>query len=322
MKVVLIAAAISTTFLSIEIIYVIRSMWYNLPQEIKRIDEMEVIEKAPAKINLGYDVTNKRQDGYHEVETVMTSVDLADHLTFTAVEHHDIEIETENCFLPLDERNHIYQAVEQIRDYCQIDQGIHIQLQKRIPVAAGLAGGSSDAAATLRGLNELWQLHLTMDELMQLGAKIGSDVPYCLCGGTAYAKGRGDELEVLPAIPQCWVVLVKPKVSISTPKIFSEIDQYQLHHPDIQAVKQAVQAQDFSAMCQYMDNALEVITMDKCSQVSDIKNCMLKMQADAVVMSGSGPTMIALCKQYRKAQRIVNGLKGFCDEVYLVRTLM
>lgn len=282
---------------------------------------MEVIEKAPAKINLGYDITGERLDGYHEVETIMTSVDLSDHLVFTEGNQGEIQIETDNCFLPLDERNHIYQAVEQIRSYCQIDKGIHIHLQKRIPVAAGLAGGSSDAAATLRGLNRFWDLNLSTEELHKLGAEIGSDVPYCLEGGTVYARGRGDELQFLPSIPQCWVILVKPRVSISTPKIFKEIKNYNLSHPNIQAVREAIVQQDFDDMCQHLENALEVITIDKCHQVLDIKQCMLKMKADAVVMSGSGPTMIALCQQYRKAQRIVNGLKGFCDEVYLVRTL-
>lgn len=282
---------------------------------------MKVIEKAPAKINLGYDIVDLRDDGYHNVETIMASVDLADRLQFYSRDDERIEIETDNCFLPLDKRNHIYQAVEQIRAYCGIQQGVHIQLKKCIPVAAGLAGGSSDAAATLRALNQLWRLHLTDEELLHLAAQIGSDVPYCLHGGTAYAKGRGDEIERIPAIPSCWVVLVKPRVSISTPKIFSEIEHYQLPHPPILQLKAAIERCDYEAMCQYMDNALEVITMDKCSKIANIKQCMQKMAADAVVMSGSGPTMIALCQQYRKAQRIVNGLKGFCDEVYLVRML-
>lgn len=282
---------------------------------------MEVIEKAPAKINLGYDIVDLRDDGYHNVETIMTSVDLSDRLQFCSRDDGLIEIETDNCFLPLDKRNHIYQAVEQIRQYCGVQNGVHIQLTKRIPVAAGLAGGSSDAAATLRALNRLWKLDLNQGELLQLAANIGSDVPYCLQGGTVYAKGRGDEIESIPAIPSCWVVLVKPRVSISTPKIFSEIEHYHLSHPPILKMKEAIERNDYDEMCRYMDNALETITMDKCSQVADIKRCMKKMEADAVVMSGSGPTMIALCQNHRRAQRIVNGLKGFCDEVYLVRTL-
>lgn len=282
---------------------------------------MEVIEKAPAKINLGYDIVDLRDDGYHNVETIMTSVDLSDRLQFCSCDDGLIEIETDNCFLPLDKRNHIYQAVEQIRQYCGVQNGVHIQLTKRIPVAAGLAGGSSDAAATLRALNRLWKLDLNQGELLQLAANIGSDVPYCLQGGTVYAKGRGDEMESIPAIPSCWVVLVKPRVSISTPKIFGEIEHYHLSHPPILKMKEAIERNDYDEMCRYMDNALETITMDKCSQVADIKRCMKKMEADAVVMSGSGPTMIALCQNHRRAQRIVNGLKGFCDEVYLVRTL-
>lgn len=183
---------------------------------------MEVIEKAPAKINLCLDVLHKRDDGYHEMEMVMTSVDLADRIVLKTIEENQIVIHSNNGFLPLDQRNHAYKAAKLFKDTYHIEKGVDITIEKNIPIAAGLAGGSSDAAATLRGLNRLWQLNLSNDELALIGEKIGSDVPYCIYGGTAYATGRGEKIQQIDAIPQCWVVLVKPKKGISTWTVFEE----------------------------------------------------------------------------------------------------
>ncbi len=154
---------------------------------------MEIIEKAPAKINLGLDALYKRQDGYHELEMIMASVDLADRLTFELLPKNEIVIETNSSFLPVDKRNHVYQAAELLKNTFDLNQGVKIYIEKRIPVAAGLAGGSSDCAATLRGLNRLWNLGLSLEELAELGSKIGSDVPYCIHGGTAFVTGRGEK---------------------------------------------------------------------------------------------------------------------------------
>ena len=177
---------------------------------------MQIIETAPAKINLGLDALYKRQDGYHELEMIMASVDLADRLTFELLPENEIIIETDSSFLPVDRRNHVYQAAELLKDTFQLTQGVKIYIEKRIPVAAGLAGGSSDCAAALRGLNRLWNLGLSLAELAELGSKIGSEVPYCIHGGTAFVTGRGEKIDFLPSMPQCWVVLVKPKMSVST----------------------------------------------------------------------------------------------------------
>lgn len=282
---------------------------------------MEVIEKAPAKINLCLDVLHKRDDGYHEMEMVMTSVDLADRIVLKTIEENQIVIHSNNGFLPLDQRNHAYKAAKLLKDTYQIEKGVDITIEKNIPIAAGLAGGSSDAAATLRGLNRLWQLNLSNDELAILGEKIGSDVPYCIYGGTAYATGRGEKIQQIDAIPQCWVVLVKPKKGISTWTVFENLSFEQIIHPETENMLTAIQENDYNQMAEHTGNALEPISAVKQPDIKRIKRKMIQFGADAALMSGSGPTIYALCQKYSKAQRVYNGLKGFCNEVYLVRTI-
>lgn len=289
--------------------------------EMKMGDNVEIIEKAPAKINLGLDALYKREDGYHELEMIMASIDLADHLTFTTIEEDVIQIETDNCFLPLDKRNHIYQAAIILKRKFGITKGVHVYMRKRIPVAAGLAGGSSDAAATLRGLNRLWDLGLTLEELAEVGAEIGSDVPFCVTGQTSLVTGRGEKIHPLEKVPQCWVILVKPRFSVSTGTIFSSLSFNSFDHPDISALTKAIQMQDYQGMVNAVGNALEPVTIKKHPIVQEIKDRMLKFGADAALMSGSGPTVFALCEKKSRALRVYNGLKGFCSEVYLVRTL-
>ncbi|QQP70366.1 4-(cytidine 5'-diphospho)-2-C-methyl-D-erythritol kinase [Carnobacterium sp. CS13] len=282
---------------------------------------MEVIEKAPAKINLSLDVLQKREDGYHELEMVMTSIDLADRVTLKTIADNQISIRSNNGFLPLDQRNHAYKAALLIKETFDIQLGVDIVIEKKIPIAAGLAGGSSDAAATLRGLNQLWDLGLTLEELAVLGAEIGSDVPYCVYGGSAFATGRGEKIEPLDEIPQCWVVLVKPKKGISTGTVFSALAYDTIEHPDTQAMLAAIKTQNYNKMTQYAGNALEKTSIIRQPAIETIKQKMLQFGADTALMSGSGPTIFALCRKYSRAQRVYNGLKGFCNEVYLVRTL-
>ncbi len=282
---------------------------------------MEIIEKAPAKINLGLDALYKRKDGYHELEMIMASVDLADRLLFEELPENKIVIETDSSFLPVDRRNHVYQAAELLKKTFDLTQGVRITIEKRIPVAAGLAGGSSDCAATLRGLNRLWNLDLSLEKLAELGSQIGSDVPYCIHGGTAFVTGRGEKIEFLPSMPQCWVVLVKPRMSVSTSSIFGSLSFNSIQHPDIAGIRQAVETDDYQLMTEKIGNALEGVTIKRHPVIQQIKDRMINYGADAALMSGSGPTVFALCEKKTRAQRIYNGLKGFCDEVYLVRTL-
>ncbi len=282
---------------------------------------MEIIEKAPAKINLGLDVLYKREDGYHELEMVMSSVDLADRLTLEKLPENKIIVETNTAFLPIDKRNNVYQAAAILKERYGIKEGIKISIDKQIPVAAGLGGGSTDCAAALRGMNRLWEMNLSLEELVAMGVQVGTDVPYCLYGTTAFISGKGEIVQPLVPMPQCWVVLVKPRLSVSTRKIFQQVEMEQLSHPDMQKLAAAILAQDYDAMIQHMGNSLEDITIPKHPVVQQIKDRMMNYGADVSLMSGSGPTVFALCHKYSRAQRIVNGLKGFCDEVYLVRTL-
>lgn len=282
---------------------------------------MEIIEKAPAKINLGLDALYKREDGYHELKMVMSSIDLSDKLIFNDLAEDRIVIETDSSFLPVDKRNHIYQVARLLKERFAIKKGVHVYVRKRIPVAAGLAGGSSDAAAALRGLNRLWDLGLSLDELAALGVEIGSDVPYCVRGNTAVVTGRGDVLTPLPAMPQCWVVLVKPRISVSTRTVFGALSFNEIEHPAIDEIEAAVREQDYQRMVANLGNSLEAITIQKHPIVQQIKEKMFKFGADAALMSGSGPTVFALCDKYSRAQRIRNGLNGFCEEVLIVRTL-
>lgn len=278
-------------------------------------------EKAPAKINLTLDVLHKRPDGYHEVEMIMTTVDLADRVWLRPTTDRLIQIQTSDRFVPNDRKNLAYQAAELLQKKFHVTKGVVIELEKSIPVAAGLAGGSSDAAATLRGLNRLWQLGLTIDELAQLGAEIGSDVPFCVYGGTALATGRGEHITHLPAPPNCWVILAKPSISVSTKDVYGNLNLSQIQHPSTEAMIDALQQQSYADLCTAVGNVLEPVTMKLHPEVVTIKEQMKRFGADAVLMSGSGPTVFGLVQHESRVSRIYNGLKGFCKEVHVVRML-
>lgn len=283
---------------------------------------MKILEKAPAKINLLLDVLRKRDDGYHEVEMVMSMVDLADRLEMQELPRDTIVISSQAGFIPLDEKNLAFQAARLIKDRYSVKQGVYIHLDKNIPVAAGLAGGSSDAAAALRGLNRLWKLGISTEELMELGAELGSDVPFCIAGGTAIARGRGEKLEPIGAPPQCWVVLAKPPINVSTVEVYSKLRADRIvRHPSLSAMTEAIGAQSFERICSQLGNVLEDVTLSLYPEVYHLKSCMQKLGADGVLMSGSGPTVFGLVAKESKAARIYNGLRGFCKEVYAVRML-
>lgn len=283
---------------------------------------MKVYEKAPAKINLLLDVLHKRDDGYHEVEMIMTMVDLADRLEMMELPRDTIFISSQAGYIPLDEKNLAFQAARLIKERYDVRTGVYIHLDKRIPVAAGLAGGSSDAAATLRGLNRLWKLNIPTEELQLLGAELGSDVPFCVTGGTALATGRGEKLEPIATPPQCWVILAKPPIHVSTQEIYGKLNAKEIqHHPSVPRMLRAIEQQQFADMCQAMGNVLEDVTVKVHPEVKQIKECMLRLGADGVLMSGSGPTVFGLVSKEAKVARIYNGLRGFCKDVYAVRML-
>ena len=277
--------------------------------------------KAPAKINLSLDVLYKRPDNYHEVEMVMTTVDLADRIGLESRKDGQIKIISADNFVPDDQRNFAYQAAELIKSTYDIKEGVDISIEKQIPIAAGLAGGSSDAAATLRGLNELWNLNLSLDELAELGSKIGSDVSFCVYGGTALATGRGEKIQELTAPPTCWVVLAKPKIGVSTADVYGGLNIEGLKHPNTKQMIKAIETNDYELMCQSLGNVLETVTFNLHPEVITIKEQMQRFGADAVLMSGSGPTVFGLVENEARVSRIYNGLRGFCEEVYVVRML-
>ncbi len=279
------------------------------------------MEKAPAKINLALDVLYKRPDDYHEVEMVMTTVDLADRIELAEIAGKDIKIISHNRYVPDDSRNLAYQAANLLKQRFNISSGVAITIEKNIPVAAGLAGGSSDAAATLRGLNKLWKLGLSLDDLATLGAEIGSDVSFCVYGGTALAKGRGEIITHLPAPPSCWVVLAKPTIGVSTADVYKRLDLQNVQHPNVPKMIEAINDHDFKGVCAHLGNVLENVTLTLYPEVYHIKEQMKKFGADAVLMSGSGPTVFGLIEHDSRMNRVYNGLRGFCEHVYAVRLL-
>jgi len=289
--------------------------------EIKKVKQMRVFEKAPAKINLTLDVLYKRPDNYHEIEMVMTTVDLADRIELTELDADVIKIESENRFVPNDERNLAYRAAKLLKDTYQVKKGVRIKIDKQIPVAAGLAGGSSDAAATLRGLNRLWSLHIPIKDLADIGAHIGSDVSFCVYNSTAVARGRGEQITELSAPPSCWVVLAKPVEGVSTHTVYQQLNLDQVEHPDTAGMIEAIETNNYRKMTASIGNALESVTLASHPEVQQIKNLMIASGADAVLMSGSGPTVFSLTQQESRANRIYNSLRGFCQEVYVVRML-
>ncbi|KKD54736.1 MULTISPECIES: 4-(cytidine 5'-diphospho)-2-C-methyl-D-erythritol kinase [Paenibacillus] len=283
---------------------------------------MKIYEKAPAKINLMLDVLRKRDDGYHEVEMIMTMVDLSDRLTMSELPRDTIIISSQAGYIPLDEKNLAFQAARLIKERYNVSTGVHIHLDKHIPVAAGLAGGSSDAAAALRGLNKLWKLGISDAELRVLGAELGSDVPFCITGGTALASGRGELLKPLPNPPQCWVILAKPPINVSTAEVYARVKADQItHHPSARQMEQAIRNASFTDVCNALGNVLEDVTLKLYPEVVHLKNSMIRLGADGVLMSGSGPTVFGLVSKEAKVPRIYNGLRGFCKDVYAVRLL-
>ncbi|MCS0791105.1 4-(cytidine 5'-diphospho)-2-C-methyl-D-erythritol kinase [Cytobacillus pseudoceanisediminis] len=282
---------------------------------------MKVMVKAPAKINLSLDVLHKREDGYHEVEMIMTTIDLADRLELTLLDKDEIKIVSHNRFVPDDQRNLAYQAAHLLKERFQVKKGVSITIEKAIPVAAGLAGGSSDAAAALRGLNKLWDLGLSLDELAEIGTEIGSDVSFCVYGGTALATGRGEKIQRLPAPPTCWVILAKPFIGVSTADVYRRLDVEQVQHPNTAGMIEAINAGSYDNVCRNMGNVLEDVTLNMHPEVLQIKDQMKRFGADAVLMSGSGPTVFGLVHHDSRMHRIYNGLRGFCDQVFAVRML-
>ncbi|MGT2933434.1 4-(cytidine 5'-diphospho)-2-C-methyl-D-erythritol kinase [Streptococcus catagoni] len=282
---------------------------------------VSIIERAPAKLNLGLDILGKRVDGYHDLSMVMISVDLCDYVTVTDRKENEIIVESDNPRMPNNQKNDVFKAARLLKDQYHIQSGVSIYLSKKIPVCAGMGGGSSDAAATIRALNKLWGLELTKEEMVKVGMQIGSDVPYCLHGGYAKVKGKGELVTPIKANLSSWVVLVKPDFGISTRTVFPDIDCDQISRVDIAKIVSSLEKNDYEGLKASIGNSLEDISIARKPFIQKIKDKMMTSGADLALMTGSGPTVFALCRNERQANRVVNSLKGFCKEVYKVRTL-
>lgn len=287
------------------------------------IRKMDFVErKAYAKINLGLDVLRRRMDGYHEVKMIMQTVDIWDKLTFTACEEQGIQLSVGDAALPAGRDNLIYRAAELIAKEKKIKQGVKITLEKNIPVAAGMAGGSTDAAAVFHGFNELFDLSMSLEEMKKLGVKIGADVPYCIMGGTALSEGIGEILTPLPAPPECVLLVAKPDIDVSTKFVYENLHADRLErHPDIDGMTEAIKAGDLSGITKRMENVLETVTIKEYPIINKIKEQMKTEGAVNALMSGSGPTVFGVYTERKTAQRAADEIRkqGLARQVFVTK---
>ncbi|MCD7866038.1 MAG: 4-(cytidine 5'-diphospho)-2-C-methyl-D-erythritol kinase [Clostridiales bacterium] len=279
----------------------------------------EISLKALAKINLGLDVLGQREDGYHEVRMVMQSIHLYDRVEIKKTKSPQIHVQTNLFYLPVDENNLVYKAAALMKEEFKIKEGVRITLQKFIPVAAGMAGGSSDAAAVLVGMNRLFHLGLKQNRLMELGLKLGADVPFCVMRGTALAEGIGEKLTALPPMPKCPVLIAKPAVSLSTRQVYEQLkltDQTQ--HPDVDGIIENIKSKNLRGVAEHMGNILETVSVRQYPVIREIRNLMKANGAMNAIMSGSGPTVFGLYHNEKDIRGAYDALKqsGLAKNVY------
>lgn len=276
--------------------------------------------KARAKINLGLDVLGKREDGYHEVRMVMQTIGIYDRLILTKISEEEIRITSNLAFLPVNENNLIYKAIKLLKDEYHFPGGISVDLNKFIPVAAGMAGGSTDAASTMFGVNRLFGLNLSMGKMMELGVRLGADVPYCVMRGTALAEGIGEKLTRITPVPHMWILIAKPQINVSTRLVYEQLDMGGIQkHPDIDGIIRAIEAQDVVRIAQSMGNVLENVTVPLYPVIETIKQDMLSHGAINAMMSGSGPTVFGIFpdEQTTLACQAFLKKKGDARQVYI-----
>lgn len=276
--------------------------------------------KALAKINLGLDVLGKREDGYHNVRMVMQSIYLYDNVRIQQKRAPGIELVSNLYYLPTDSGNIAYKAAQMLMEEFGLLGGIRITLEKHIPVAAGMAGGSSNAAAVLFGMNRLYGLGLSQQELMERGVRLGADVPYCIMRGTVLAEGIGEKLTILPSMPKCAVLIAKPPISVSTKVVYEALDSMEIiRHPDIDGLLLALEKGSLKDAAECMGNVLEDVTITRYPVINDIKQEMIDAGALNAMMSGSGPTVFGLFENKmlaREAQERIRK-KGFAKQSYV-----
>ncbi len=278
--------------------------------------------KALAKINLGLDVLRRKEDGYHEVKMIMQTINLHDRIHIRKIEEKEIKIRTNLYYLPNNENNLAYKAAKLLMDEFQLPGGVAINLKKMIPVAAGMAGGSTDAAAVLFGMNKMYGLKLSMQELMDRGVKLGADVPYCVMRGTALAEGIGEKLTKLPPMPKCHILIAKPPINVSTKFVYENLHANDLKpedHPPVDAQIEALKDGDLEKLVANMGNVLERVTVPEYPVIDEIRQMMLDQGALGAMMSGSGPTVFGIFNCYAKAQAAFEKIEksGLSKQIYL-----
>ena len=263
----------------------------------------QIIEKAYAKINLSLDVLRRRPDGYHEVKMIMQTVGIFDTLTIAKSNDKEIRLKVGSANLPCDRSNLIYRAAEMVMERFDLQQGVEITLEKRIPIAAGMAGGSSDAAAVFRGMNRLFSLNMSLEDMQKLGVKIGADIPYCIMGGTALSEGIGEILSHLPTPPVAYLLIAKPDIDVSTKFVYENLHADTLpYHPDVDGMVEALREGNLKGITDRMGNVLETVTEKAYPIIAEIKTLMKNAGAENALMSGSGPTVFGIYKEKEKAE--------------------
>lgn len=281
---------------------------------------MDIItQKAYAKINLGLDVIKRREDGYHEVKMIMQNIGIHDILTFQK-QDQGITLKIDRAELPTNEENLVYRTAKLIMEEYEITEGVKITLKKHIPIAAGLAGGSTDAAATLKGMNELFNLKMTQERMKELGVKIGADVPYCIVGGTALAEGIGEQLTPLPSAPKAIVLVAKPDISVSTKFVYDHLRADEIRfHPDIDGMVKSISHRELAGIAERLGNVLETVTAVEYPVIDEIKGFMMECGASNALMSGSGPTVFGIFASQEEAADAFLQLKktGVARELFV-----
>ncbi len=283
------------------------------------MDSLDV--RALAKINIGLDVLGTLPNGYHEVSMIMQTVNLFDKLHISKTHDGEISMETNLKYLPVNDDNLCIKAARLLKEEFNIKEGIHIELDKHIPVAAGMAGGSTDGAAVLYAVNKMFGLKLKSKDLMERGLKLGADVPYCIMRGTALAEGIGEKLKSIPPMVKCSVIIAKPAISVSTKTVYQNLDAQfdKVTHPDINEIISDIRRKDLPAICEHMGNVLEEVTIPMHPIIADIKANLLNNGAMGAMMSGSGPTVFAFFEDEATAKRAKDILSetGLVKQLYL-----
>lgn len=276
---------------------------------------------AYGKINLSLDVLSKRKDGYHNINTIMQQIDLKDTIILREIEK-GIVIESNHPKVPLDSTNLVYKAAKLIKDKFNIDKGIHIEIQKNIPMASGLAGGSANAAMVFKGLNELWDLNLSEEELMEIGVEIGADIPFCIMGGTAQAEGIGEELKKLPDFSDKLILLANPGLPVSTVEVYENLNLDKINkRPNIKEIIKSMAKNDIYSIGKNMANVLEEVTLKKYEIIDKLKKMMVENGALGSLMSGSGPTVFGIFDNEKSLYNCKKVLEGTVKNVFITKTI-